>query len=98
MALKGKITFSDFFRWLRKSGYLNIGFWIDGGAVALLPKIGMVIGSYLLAWFLRNYLPATLALNSGLIFGSSGLFFLQGLYIFDLPQCPCACLVVLYPN
>ena len=88
LALKGKITFSDFFRWLRKSGYLNIGFWIDGGAVALLPKIGMVIGSYLLAWFLRNYLPATLALNSGLIFGSSGLFFLQGLYIFDLPQWP----------
>ncbi len=88
LALKGKITFNDFFRWLRKSGYLNIGFWIDGGAVALLPKIGMVIGSYLLAWFLRNYLPATLALNSGLIFGSSGLFFLQGLYIFDLPQWP----------
>ncbi len=88
LALKGKITFNDFFRWLRKSGYLNLGFWIDGGAVALLPKIGMVIGSYLLAWFLRNYLPATLALNSGLIFGSSGLFFLQGLYIFDLPQWP----------
>ncbi|WP_319422522.1 S8 family peptidase [Pleurocapsa sp. FMAR1] len=88
LALKGKISFNDFFRWLRKSGYLNIGFWIDGGAVALLPKIGMVLGSYLLAWFLRNYLPASLALNSGLIFGSSGLFFLQGLYIFDLPQWP----------
>ena len=88
LALKGKITFNDFFRWLRKSGYLNLGFWIDGGAVALLPKLGMVIGSYLLAWFLRTYLPMTLALNSGLIFGSSGLFFLQGLYIFDLPQWP----------
>jgi len=88
LALKGNITFNDFFRWLRKSGYLNLGFWIDGGAVALLPKIGMVIGSYLLAWFLRNYLPMTLGLNAGLIFGSSGLFFLQGLYWFDLPQWP----------
>ncbi|MEL6496307.1 MAG: S8 family peptidase [Cyanobacteria bacterium J06623_7] len=88
MALKGKITFNDFFRWLRKSGYLNLGFWIDGGAVALLPKLGMVIGSYLLAWLLRTYLPMTLALNTGLIFGSSGLFFLQGLYWFDLPQWP----------
>jgi serine protease len=48
----------------------------------------MVIGSYLLAWFLRNYLPLTLGLNGGLIFGSAGLFFLQGLYIFDLPQWP----------
>ncbi|WP_019508981.1 S8 family peptidase [Pleurocapsa sp. PCC 7319] len=88
LALKGKITFNDFFRWLRKSGYLNLGFWLDGGAVALLPKLGMVIGSYLLAWFLRNYLPFTLGLNGGLIFGSSGLFVLQGLYIFDLPQWP----------
>ena len=88
LALKGKITFNDFFRWLRKSGYLNLGFWIDGGAVALLPKLAMVIGSYLLAWLIRTYLPFTLALNSGLIFGSSGLFFLQGLYLFDLPQWP----------
>lgn len=88
LALKGKITFNDFFRWLRNSGYLNPGFWLDGGAVALLPKLGMVIGSYLLAWFLRNYLPFTLGLNGGLILGSSGLFFLQGLYIFDLPQWP----------
>ncbi|MEM6614532.1 MAG: S8 family peptidase [Cyanobacteria bacterium P01_C01_bin.72] len=88
MALKGKITFNDFFRWLRKSGYLNLGFWIDGGAVALLPKLAMVVGSYLLAWLIRTYLPMTLALNSGLIFGSSGLFFFQGLYLFDLPQWP----------
>lgn len=88
LALKGKITLNDFLRWLRKSGYLNLGFWIDGGAVALLPKLGMVLGSYLLAWFLRNYLPFTLGLNGGLIFGSSGLFLLQGLYWFDLPQWP----------
>jgi serine protease len=88
LALKGQITFKDFFRWLRDNGYLNPRFWIDGGAIALLPKIGMVLGSYLLAWFLRNYLPFNLSLQSGLIFGSSGLFFLQGLYIFDLPQWP----------
>ncbi|ACK68589.1 peptidase S8 and S53 subtilisin kexin sedolisin [Gloeothece citriformis PCC 7424] len=88
LALKGQITFRDFFRWLRDSGYLNPRFWIDGGAVALLPKIAMVLGSYLLAWFLRNYLPFSFPLNFGLIFGSSGLFFLQGLYVFDLPQWP----------
>ena len=88
LALKGQITFKDFFRWLRDSGYLSPGFWIDGGAVALLPKLAMVLGSYLLAWFIRNYLTFSLGLHGGLIFGSAGLFFLQGLYIFDLPQWP----------
>jgi serine protease len=88
LALKGQISFQDFFRWIRDNGYLNPGFWIDGGAVALLPKILMVLGSYLLAWFLRVYLPASLPLNLGLVAGSSGLFFLRGLYIFDLPQWP----------
>ncbi len=88
LALKGKITVNDFFRWLRDSGYLNPGFWIDGGAIAVLPKLGMVVGSYLLAWFLKSYLPFTLSLHGGLIFGSAGLFALQGLYLFDLPQWP----------
>ncbi|MBD2185436.1 peptidase S8 [Planktothrix sp. FACHB-1355] len=89
LAAKGQITFRDFFRWLRENGYLNLRFWFDGGAVALLPKILMVLGSYLLAWFLRNYLPGwTWGLNSGLIFGSSGLFFLRGLYVYDAPQWP----------
>ncbi len=88
LALKGQITFRDFFRWLKDSGYLNLRFWLDGGAVALLPKLAMVLGSYLLAWLIRNYIPFTFGLNSGLIFGSSGLFFLQGLYFFDLPQWP----------
>lgn len=88
LALKGQITFRDFFRWLRDSGYLNPRFWIDGGAVALLPKVLMVLGSYLLAWFLRNYLPFSFPLNFGLIFGSSGFFVLQGFYVFDLPQWP----------
>ncbi|ERT07999.1 subtilase family protein [Lyngbya aestuarii BL J] len=90
LALKGQITFRDFFRWLRDSGYLNPRFWIDGGAVALLPKLGMVVGSYLLAWFLRNYFPFqwSFSMMSGLVAGSSGLFFLRGFYIFDLPQWP----------
>jgi serine protease len=89
-ALHGQITFQDFFRWLRDNGYLNPGFWVDGGAIALLPKIMMVLGSYLLAWFLRVYFPFTWSwsLASGLVAGSSGLFFLKGIYIFDLPQWP----------
>ncbi len=88
LALKGQITFRDFFRWLRDNGYLNPRFWFDGGAVALLPKVIMVIAGYLLAWFLRNYLSFGWSLNSGIILGSSGLFFLQSFYIFDLPQWP----------
>jgi len=90
LAAEGQISFPDFFRWLRDNGYLNPGFWIDGGAVALIPKILMVLGSYLLAWFLRVYFPFSWSwsLSSGLVAGSSGLFFLKGIYIFDLPQWP----------
>jgi len=90
LALKGRVTWQDFFRWLRDHGYLNPIFWFDGGVVALMPKILMVLGSYLLVilWRLFLPLPWTGPLNWGLIFGSSGLFFLQGLYIFDLPQWP----------
>ncbi len=89
-AAQGQISFQDFFRWLRDNGYLNPHFWIDGGAVALLPKILMVLGSYLLAWFLRVYFPFAWSwtLATGLIAGSSGLFFLKPIYIFDLPQWP----------
>ncbi len=90
LAVRGQITFRDFFRWLRDNGYLNPRFWIDGGTIMLLPKIGMVLGSYLLAWFLRVYFPFSWSwsLTSGLVAGSSGLFFLRGFYIFDLPQWP----------
>jgi serine protease len=90
LALKGKITFNDFFRWLRDNGYLNPRFWLDGGAVALLPKLVMVIGSYLLAWFLRSYFPFawSWSLATGLVAGSSGFFFLRGIHIFDLPHYP----------
>src|SRR6476646_6039959 len=88
--MRGKITFNDFFRWLRDNGYLNPRFWIDGGVVALLPKLAMVLGSYLLAWFLRSYFPFSWSwsLATGLVTGSSGLFFMRGFYIFDLPQYP----------
>ena len=90
LALKGKITFNDFFQWLRDSGYLNPRFWIDGGVIGLAPKLAMVIGSYLLAFFMRNYFPFawSWSMASGLVAGSSGLFFLKGIYIFDLPQFP----------
>lgn len=89
LALRGQITFQDFFRWLRDNGYLNPRFWIDGGTITLLPKIAMVVGSYLLAFILRNYLPFwSGSLLTGIIAGSSGLFFLKGFYIFDLPQYP----------
>ncbi len=49
LASEGQISFPDFFRWLRDNGYINPGFWIDGGVIALLPKILMLVGSYLLA-------------------------------------------------
>jgi len=89
LAQKGQITVRDFFRWLRDNGYLNLRFWFDGGVVTLLPKLAMVIGSFLLAWFMRNYLPWwSLSLTSGMVVGSSGLCFFKGLYVFDAPQFP----------
>lgn len=90
LARRGQLSIPDFFRWLRDNGYLNPVFWLDGGVVALLPKLAMVLGSYLLAWFLRNYFHFAWSwpLSTGLVFGSSGLFPLRGVYIFDLPQYP----------
>jgi serine protease len=89
LAQRENLDVKHFFRWLKDNGYLNLRFWIDGGVTALLPKLGMVLGSYLLAWFLRNYLPmGSFALGSGLVMGSTGLFFLRGFYIFDAPQFP----------
>ncbi len=90
LAEKGQITFRDFFNWLRENGYLNPRFWIDGGVTALVPKIAMVLGSYILAWFLRNYFPFSWSwsLSAGLVAGSAGLFPLKGFYLFDAPQLP----------
>jgi serine protease len=90
LAGQQQISPRDFFRWLRDNGYLNPRFWIDGGAVAIAPKIAMVLGSYLLAWILRRYFPFrwSWGMASGLVAGSSGLFFLRGLYLFDAPQWP----------
>jgi len=90
LALNGQITPRDFVRWLRDNGYLNPKFWIDGGVVTLPMKLAMVLGGYLLAWLLRVYLPVGWNgyLATGMVMGSSGVFFLRGLYIFDLPQWP----------
>lgn len=89
LAQQDNLDVKDFFRWLRDNGYLNLKFWFDGGAVALLPKLAMVLGSYLLAWFLRRFLPlGSFSLAGGLVLGSAGLFFFRGFYIFDLPQYP----------
>ncbi|MFE4107777.1 S8 family peptidase [Almyronema epifaneia] len=90
LAQQSALNFHDFFRWLHENGYLSPKFWLDGGVIALWPKVLMVLGSYLLAWVLRVYWPFTWTspLNWGLILGSSGLFFFKGFYIFDLPQWP----------
>ncbi len=90
LARRGQLNFKDFFRWLNNNGYLNLRFWFDGGVVALMPKILMVLGSYLLAWLLRNYIPFLFSgpLSLGLVLGSSGFFIFRGLYLFDLPQWP----------
>jgi serine protease len=90
LASQGQISFRDFFRWLRDNGYLNPRFWIDGGVIALIPKLLMVVVSYLIAWLLRVWFPFrwTWSFTGGVLMGSAGLFFLKGFYIFDLPQWP----------
>ena len=90
LAGRGKFSFKDFFRWLRDNGYLNPRYWFDGGVIALWPKLAMMIGSYLLAWLLKAYFPFSwgMSLATGLVMGSSGIFPLRGLYIYDLPQWP----------
>ncbi|GAB4131819.1 MAG: S8 family serine peptidase [Cyanobacteria bacterium J069] len=89
LAQQENLDVKDFLRWLRNNGYLNLRFWFDGGAVALLPKLGMVLGSYLLAWLLRRYVPVlSLSLGLGLVAGSAGFFPFRGFYIYDLPQYP----------
>jgi len=57
LAERGGMGVRDFWRWLRRNGYLNPWFWIDGAPTMVLPKLAMVLGSYLLAWLLRNIVP-----------------------------------------
>ena len=90
LASRGRLDFLDFFRWLRDNGYLSPRFWIDGGVMSIPLKLLIVIGSYLLAWLLRNWFPFSWnwSFTNGLFFGGTGLFLLRGFYVFDLPQFP----------
>ena len=89
LASQGQLI-PDFLRWARDNGYLSPRFWIDGGAVALIPKLIMVIGSYLLAILLNRWFPFrwNWSFSNGVFFGGAGLFFLRGFYVFDLTQLP----------
>ncbi len=89
LASQGQLI-PDFLRWARDNGYLSPRFWIDGGAVALIPKLIMVIGSYLLAIILNRWFPFrwNWSFSNGVFFGGAGLFFLRGFYVFDLTQLP----------
>ncbi len=83
----------DFVQYLADNGYLNPRFWLDGGAIALVPKLIMVIGGYIILVIIRWWLaPKSFAFNlpilGGLVLGSSGLFVLQGLAITDFPRWP----------
>jgi serine protease len=90
LASQGQLGIPDFLRWARDNGYLSPRFWIDGGAVAIIPKLIMMIGSYLLAWILNRWFPFrwNWAFSNGVFFGGAGLFFLRGFYVFDLTQTP----------
>jgi serine protease len=90
LASQGQLGIPDFLRWARDNGYLSPRFWVDGGAIALIPKLIMVIGSYLLAWLLNRWFPFrwNWSFNNGIFFGGAGLFFLRGFYLFDVTQLP----------
>ena len=90
IASQGQLGIPDFLRWARDNGYLSPRFWVDGGAVALIPKLIMMIGSYLLAIFLNRWFPFrwNWSFSNGIFFGGAGLFFLRGFYVFDITQLP----------
>lgn len=90
LASQGQLGIPDFLRWARDNGYLSPRFWVDGGAIALIPKLIMVIGSYLLAWLINRWLPFrwNWSFSNGIFFGGAGLFFLRGFYLFDITQLP----------
>jgi serine protease len=90
LATQGQLGIPDFLRWARDNGYLSPRFWVDGGAVALIPKLIMMIGSYLLAILLNRWFPFrwNWSFSNGVFFGGAGLFFLRGFYVFDITQLP----------
>ncbi|MDX2255177.1 MAG: S8 family peptidase [Pseudanabaenaceae cyanobacterium bins.39] len=90
IASAGQLGVGDFLRWMRDNGYLSPRFWVDGGAIAIVPKLIMLIGSYLLAWLLNRWFPFrwNWSFTNGVFFGGAGLFFLRGFYVFDLTQLP----------
>jgi len=71
LAAQGQISFKDFFRWLREN--ISISVWFDE-VRSRCSKIAMVLGSYL-SLVLRVYPFGWTWSLSGLIAGSSGLFF-----------------------
>ncbi len=83
----------DFVQYLASNGYLSPRFWLDGGAIALVPKLIMVIGGYILLVVIRWWLAPkgfrfSFPLMAGMVLGSSGLFVFQGLAITDVPRWP----------
>ncbi|GAB4216356.1 MAG: S8 family serine peptidase [Synechococcales cyanobacterium] len=85
----------DFLYYLASNGYLNPRFWLDGGAVALVPKLIMVLGGYIVSVIIRWWLapkpnkwPFGWSFGTGIVLGSSGLFLLQGIRIVDAPAWP----------
>jgi len=90
LASQGQLGIPDFLRWARDNGYLSPRFWVDGGAIAVIPKLIMLVGSYLLAWLINRWLPFrwNWSFSNGIFFGGAGLFFLRGFYLFDLTQMP----------
>ena len=90
IATQGQLGIPDFLRWARDNGYLSPRFWVDGGAVAVIPKLIMMIGSYLLAILLNRWFPFrwNWSFSNGVFFGGAGLFFLRGFYVFDITQLP----------
>ena len=68
----------------RFGGLPDFGF--DFGAIALLPKLVMLAFATILSWLLRRFLRSwNLLFPLGLVMGSSGLFFLQGLQVANVP-------------
>jgi serine protease len=83
----------DFLQYLNNNGYLNPRFWFDGGPIALVPKLLMVVGGYIILVLIRWWqapkpMLATAPLLGGILLGSAGLFPLQGLAIVGAPRWP----------